>query len=89
MVVVLGIIACCVVAVGILALLFYVVYVVKPKRVKVSARVWKLGEMNLEADGESSEPGKPPGEIAHPESRPALPGNGLKALPGGEQKTLP
>jgi hypothetical protein len=82
-------VALSIIAGGLLALLFYVVHVVKPKRVKVSARVWKLAEVNLEADGGSREPGKLPAEIAPPERRPALPGSGLAALPESEHKVLP
>ena len=66
-------VALLVVAVGVLALLFYVVHVVKPHRVKASVSIWKLAEVNLEADGESREPQKPSGELAVLESPPALP----------------
>jgi hypothetical protein len=51
------------VAAGILALLFYVVYVVNPKRVEVSAKLGKLAEVNFKADGDGRGPGKAAGEI--------------------------
>lgn len=40
------------VAAGVLALLFYVMHLVRPKRVRLSARVLRLVEFNVEADGE-------------------------------------
>ena len=52
------IVALLVVAAGFLALLFYVMHLVRPKRVRLSARVLKLVEFNVEADGESKEPVK-------------------------------
>lgn len=45
-------VALLVVAAGVLALLFYVVRVVNPSRVKARVSIWKLAEVNLEADGE-------------------------------------
>jgi hypothetical protein len=44
---------------GILALLFYVMHLVKPKRVKLSAKVFKLVEFNVEADSVSDDAGQP------------------------------
>lgn len=47
-----------VVAAGVLALLFYVMHLVRPKRVRLSARVLKLVEFDVEADGESGGAGE-------------------------------
>ena len=38
---------------GFLALLFYVMYLVKPKRVRLTAKVFKIVEFNVEADSAS------------------------------------
>jgi hypothetical protein len=80
-----------IIAAGVLALLFYVMHLVKPKRVRVSAKILKVVELNVEAEGANNEPGKAYGEIMPlgggsprevPESR-------LEALPEGKQKALP
>ena len=75
---------------GFLALLFYVMYLVKPKRVRLTAKVFKIVEFNVEADSASGGSAQRPGGIAPQEGNPrALPGNGVKALPEVEQKALP
>jgi len=53
-----------IVAAGVLALMFYVMYLVKPKRVRLNAKVLKVVELNIEADSGSGEPEKLYGENA-------------------------
>ncbi len=75
---------------GILALLFYVMHLVRPKRVRISAKIFKVVEFDVEADAASGGTAQPPSEIGTLEGNPKeLPGAGLKALPGNEQKALP
>ena len=76
--------------VGLLVLLFYVIYLVRPKRFRMSARVLRLIEFIVEVDGESVRPRKLEGG--------AVPAEGgsvdrlldvPEALHRSEQKALP
>jgi hypothetical protein len=82
-----------VVAVGILALLGYVVHRAKPTRFKLSAGVWKVLTLNVEVDSEPDADAEKPAEgrrSALTESEPKeLPDSEPKALPHAGSKALP
>lgn len=76
-----------VVAVGILALLGFVVYRAKPAYFKLSAGIWKVITLNVELhSATSAEPAKPPPD----QEQQTLPDGKLKALPPLEEpRALP
>jgi hypothetical protein len=68
---------------GVLALLFYVMHLVKPKRVRLSATILKVVEFSVEAESAGSDT-KPPGT-----RRTVHSGRQVKALSEAERKALP
>jgi hypothetical protein len=59
--VVLSLIIPCVVVAAVLALVLSVLHVMKPKRLKFSAGVWKLAHLSFEADAGDDKKELPPG----------------------------
>jgi hypothetical protein len=76
-------VAVLVIAGGVIALLFYVMYLVKPKRIKLTAEVWKLARFNVEADSQADD-----GKLPHHKHE-AMPDGGLRALSDSDPTALP
>lgn len=75
---------------GIIALLFYIMHLMRPKRVKLSAKVLKVIEFNVEADssGDNAKPPEARRALRSGSQTKALRQTGQKALPKGGETSL-